>query len=232
MSETVVITGANRGIGLAFVRHYAQAGATVYAGCRQPEQAGDLASLAAASGGRVQILPLDVVNPAHIANLRAVLGDRPVDILINNAGTYGQDDAHFGHTDEAAWLRAFRINTIAPVKIAEALVENVAASSRRVIACLSSKMGSIADNGSGGSYVYRSSKAALNMCVKGMAIDLAPRGITVVAFHPGWVLTEMGGPHAEIDTETSVAGMTGIIGRLSSGDSGKFLEYDGREIPW
>ena len=93
-------------------------------------------------------------------------------------------------------------------------------------------MGSIDDNGSGSSYVYRSSKVALNMCVKSMSIDLAPRGITVVAFHPGWVLTEMGGPNAEIDTETSVAGMTGVIEQLSSGDSGKFLEYDGREIPW
>jgi len=232
MSETVLVTGANRGIGLEFVRHYAVQGATVYACCRLPEAAGDLTHVAAGSEGRVHIQPLDVTNARHVANLAAVLGERPIDILINNAGTYGQDDAHFGNTDVAAWLQAFRINTIAPVKIAEALVENLARGERRVIANLSSKMGSIEDNGSGGSYVYRSSKAALNMCVKSMAIDLAPRGIKVVAFHPGWVLTDMGGPNAEIDTRSSVAGMSRVIEGLSAEDSGRFLEYDGSVIPW
>jgi NAD(P)-dependent dehydrogenase (short-subunit alcohol dehydrogenase family) len=232
MSETVLITGANRGIGLEFVRFYAARGAHVYACCRQPEMARELTALAAASDGRIQVQPLDVTNARHIANLKAVLGDTPIDILINNAGIYGQDDASFGNTDVEAWLQTFRVNTIAPVKIAEALVDNVSRSQRRVMAFLSSKMGSIEDNGSGGSYVYRTSKTALNMAVKSLAIDLAPRGIAVAALHPGWVLTEMGGPNAEIDTATSVKGMARVLDALTPDGSGLFYEYDGGVIPW
>lgn len=232
MTETVLITGASRGIGLEFVKFYAERGARVYACCRQPESARDLAALAARSGGLVQVQPLDVTNERQVANLKAVLGDTPVDILINNAGIYGQDDARFGNTDVEAWLQAFRVNTIAPVKIAEALVENVARGTRRVMAFLSSKMGSIDDNGSGGSYVYRTSKTALNMAVKSMSIDLAPRGIAVVALHPGWVLTDMGGPSAEIDTATSVSGMARVLDGLDAANSGRFYEYDGSVIPW
>ncbi len=232
MTNTLIITGANRGIGLEFVKQYNAAGWRIFAGCRSPERALELNQLAAASEGRISVQPLDVTKPAHIANLAAVLGDTPVDILINSAGTYGQDDANFGNTDEQQWLETLRINTIAPMKIAEALVDNVAKSQRKIIANLSSKMGSIEDNGSGGSYVYRSSKAALNMVMKSMAIDLAPRGITVISFHPGWVLTDMGGPNAEIGTQESVSGMKQVLDGLSFEDSGKFFEYDGSEIAW
>ena len=232
MTETVLVTGANRGIGLEFVKQYAARGAKVYACCRRPESAPELSALAAASAGHVQIQPLDTTNPAHIANLRAVLGAEPLDILINNAGVYGPDDCAFGNTDVEAWLETFRVNSIAPVKLAEALVDHVARSRRRLIANLSSKMGRIDDNGSGGSYIYRTSKVALNMAVKSMAIDLAPRGITVLSLHPGWVLTEMGGPNAEIDTATSVRGMMKVLDEAKLADSGNFFEYDGARIPW
>lgn len=232
MSENVLITGANRGIGLEFVRFYGARDARVFACCRQPESAPALAELAAASEGRIQIQPLDVTNPRHLANLKAVLHDTPIDILLSNAGIYGQTDACFGNTDVDTWLETFRVNTIAPVKLAEALVDQVAMSERRVMGFLSSKMGSIDDNGSGGSYVYRTSKTALNMAIKSMAVDLAPRGIAVAALHPGWVLTDMGGPNAEIDTKTSVAGMAQVLDGLTTETSGRFYEYDGSIIPW
>ena len=232
MSENVLITGANRGIGLEFARFYGARGARVFACCRHPESAPELAALAAGSEGRIQIQPLDVTKPSHLANLKAVLNNTPIDILLSNAGIYGQTDASFGNTDVDAWLETFRVNTIAPVKLAEALVENVAMSERRVMGFLSSKMGSIDDNGSGGSYVYRTSKTALNMAVKSMAVDLASRGIAVAALHPGWVLTDMGGPNAEIDTKTSVAGMAEVLDTLTPDGSGRFYEYDGSIIPW
>ena len=194
MADKVLITGANRGIGLELARQYASAGWRVHACCRQPERAVELNRVAAASAGRLSVHPLDVTSPAQIAALPTALGDEPLDLLINNAGIYGQDDASFGNTDVRAWLQAFHVNAIAPLKVMEALVEPVARSGRRVMACVSSKMGSMADNRSGGSYVYRSSKAALNAVVMSAAVDLRHRGVTVVALNPGWVKTDMGGP--------------------------------------
>lgn len=232
MSGSILITGANRGIGLEFVRQYADQGWRVYAGCRQPETALDLNRLVAGSGGLISVHPLDVTNATQIGAMQAVLGRAPLDILLNNAGIYGQDDARFGNTDPERWLETFRVNAIAPMKLMEALVENVAASERRIMATLSSKMGSMADNGSGGSYVYRSSKAALNAVVVSAAIDLRPRDITVVALHPGWVKTDMGGPNAEIGVQESVAGLRGILDRITLADNGSFFDVDGSLIPW
>jgi len=232
LNRQVVITGTNRGIGLELVRQYAQAGWRVLAGTRRPEAATELSRLAAASSGAISIHPLDVTREAHIAALRAVLGGDPLDLLICNAGIYGPSDAAFGRVDEAAWLDTLRVNTIAPLKLLEALAENLALARDPLVAVLSSKMGSIADNGSGGSYIYRSSKAALNAVMKSAAIDLRPRGIGVVLLHPGWVKTEMGGPHAEIDVAESVAGMRRILDRVRPADSGHFFDIDGSEIPW
>jgi NAD(P)-dependent dehydrogenase (short-subunit alcohol dehydrogenase family) len=230
--ESVLITGANRGIGLGLVRAYAADGWRVLACCRRPEAAPDLSRLAAASDGRVSIHPLDVTDPRQVAALPQVLGREPLDLLINNAGVYGPSDAEFGNTDVAAWLDTFRVNTVAPMKIMEALADHVARSRRRVIACVSSKMGSMADNRSGGSYVYRASKAALNAVVASAAVDLRPRGITVVALNPGWVKTDMGGPNAEIGVGESVAALHGILDRLTLADSGRFIDVDGSTIPW
>jgi NAD(P)-dependent dehydrogenase (short-subunit alcohol dehydrogenase family) len=232
MTDKVLITGANRGIGLEMARQYASDGWRVYACCRQPERAQALSRLAAGAAGRVSIHPLDVTNAAQIAALPAVLGDASLDLLINNAGVYGQDDARFGNTDVSAWLRTFEVNAIAPLKIMEALVESVARSHRRVMACVSSKMGSMADNRSGGSYVYRSSKAALNAVVTSAAVDLRDRGITVVALNPGWVKTDMGGPNAEITVAESVTALRAVLDRVGPGDSGRFIDVDGTTIPW
>ena len=232
MSGTILITGANRGIGLELVRQYAEADWRVYAGCRQPEAALGLNRTAAESSGKISVHPLDVSNAAHVGAMQAVLGQTPLDILLNNAGIYGQDDADFGNTDVDRWLETFLVNTIAPMKLMEALVENVAASERRIMATMSSKMGSMADNGSGGSYVYRSSKAALNAVMKSVSVDLQRRGIIGVILHPGWVKTDMGGPNAEITTEESVARLRGILGRVTQDDSGSFFDIDGTLIPW
>ncbi|MCG5512147.1 SDR family oxidoreductase [Ectothiorhodospira shaposhnikovii] len=231
MTETVVITGANRGIGLMFAQQYAEAGARVLAACRHPEQARELSRLAAKTRGRVSVHPLDVTNPAQIQALAGILTDTPVDILINNAGSYGPASA-FGDTDVEGWLETFRINTVAPLKIMEALVEPVASGRRRLMVNISSKMGSMADNGSGGSYIYRSTKAALNAITVSAARDLGARGITVVALHPGWVRTDMGGPDAEITTEQSVTAMRQTISHLTLVDSGRFIDIDGSDIPW
>jgi NAD(P)-dependent dehydrogenase (short-subunit alcohol dehydrogenase family) len=232
MADNVLVTGANRGIGLELVRQHAAAGWRVYACCRQPERAVELNRLAAGARGQVSVHPLDVTNAGQIAALPAILGGQPLERLINNAGIYGQDDAGFGNTDVRAWLETFHVNSIAPLKIMEALLEQVARSRRRVMACVSSKMGSMADNRSGGSYVYRSSKAALNAVVMSAAVDLRRRGIVVVALNPGWVKTDMGGPNAEITTAESVGALRAILDRLGPVDSGRFIDVDGTTIPW
>lgn len=228
---TALITGASRGLGLEFVRQYADAGWRVHACCRNPEAAAALGALAGASKGAVQVHALDVADFAQIERLGAALGGEAIDLLLNNAGVYARD-ADLGRLEYGAWERSFRVNTMAPVRMAEAFVEHVARSQRRLIVSITSLMGSIGDNGSGGSYAYRSSKAALNMANKSLSIDLRDRGITAVVLHPGWVKTDMGGPGAPIEALESVTGMRKVIERLTPDDSGKFFDYEGEELPW
>lgn len=232
MTDTIVITGCSRGIGLELAHQYERAGWRVYATCRQPETAYELNDVARGSGGRVTVHPLDVANAAHVAALAEVVGSTPIDVLFNNAGVYGPDDQELGALDVEEWLHTFRINAIGPIKIIEALLGNVARGRRKMIASMTSKMGSMADNGSGGSYIYRSSKAALNAGMKSVAVDLRPRGITVLTLHPGWVKTEMGGPGALITTAECVTRLRGILDRATLSDSGKFFQSDGAEVPW
>ncbi|MCC7411714.1 MAG: SDR family oxidoreductase [Gammaproteobacteria bacterium] len=232
MNGTVLVTGAGRGLGLGFVRSFDADGWRVYATCRTPEAASELARLAAASNGRVSVLPLDVTNAAQIRAVAAIAGAEPLDILVNSAGTWGQEHSRFGTTDSEAWLQAFRVNTIAPLKLMEALVDGLAASRRRLVFNVSSRMGSIADNDAGGGYTYRSSKAALNAVVRSAAIDLAGRGIVVVAVHPGWVRTAMGGPSASLSVSDSVARMRALMDRIGPADSGCFFHCDGYALPW
>ncbi len=228
----VLITGANRGLGLEFARQYADAGWRVDATCRDPDRAEALADIARTAGGRVAIHRLDVGDWDAIAALAADLGAVALDLLLNNAGVYGSQRKAFGDIDYESWLETLRINALAPMRMAQAFVEHVARSDERRMVFISSKMGSIAENTSGGSYIYRSSKAALNAVVKSLSIDLAGRGIVAVAFHPGWVRTDMGGPRAPLDPPESVAAMRGVIARLGAEDSGRFLNYDGAPIPW
>ncbi|MDO9366856.1 MAG: SDR family oxidoreductase [Methylotenera sp.] len=223
----VLITGANRGIGLELTKQYAQDGWRILACCRNPQQATALQSLAKLHAN-IQLCSLDVADFAQINALALQLKDQKIDVLINNAGVY--PDSSSGDAD--AWLDAFKINSIAPFKIAAAFTPHIANSQLKKLATLSSKMGSMDDNTSGGSYIYRSSKAAVNMVMKSLSIDLKPLGIAVVTLHPGWVLTDMGGPNALIDKQTSVSGLRQVIQDLSLSNSGQFIGYDGKAVNW
>ena len=228
-TSQVLITGTNRGIGLEFVKQYAQDGWRVLACCREPEHATDLQVLAKAYP-HILILRLDVADFAQIDALALQLKEEKIDVLINNAGIY--PDSRMGDADTDDWLDAFKVNSMAPLKMAEAFTSHIAKSQLKKIATMSSKMGSIDDNTGGGSYIYRSSKVAANMVMKSLSIDLKPFGIAVVTLHPGWVLTEMGGPNALIDTKTSVTGLRKVIENLNLSTTGQFIAYDGKDIKW
>jgi len=227
--RTVLITGANRGIGLAHARLSVERGSHVYAAVRAPAEADELAALAAAHPGQVTLLTYDASDPQSPAALKRALGDAPIDLLLNNAGV--GDRAGFGDVQAEAFLNVMAVNALAPLLLAQALIENVAASQRRVIANQSSQLGSISQ-ASGGAFAYRASKAALNMITKALAGDLAARGVIVVCLHPGWVRTRMGGPNAPIDVEASVTGQQKVLDGLRLEDSGAFFNFDGERLPW
>ncbi len=229
---SILITGANRGLGLAFVKQYAAAGWRVYAACRAPDDADTLNAVAATTGGQVSVHGLDIGDGGSVAALAAILGYEPLDVLLNNAGIYLGKQQGFGETDYDEWQETLRINTLAPLRMVEALIDNVTVSERKQIVCISSKLGSQTENTSGGAYAYRASKAALNAVVRSLTVDLKDRGVTAVVFHPGWVSTDMGGDSAPVTPETSVHGLREAIEGLSLADSGRFLNYDGTEIPW
>ena len=228
---SVLITGANRGLGLEFTRQLAGDAERIIACCRNPARANELNQVAAQSAGVVQTRALDVTDGARIKALAAQLADQPIDLLLNNAGILGPRPAS-GVQDVDAWRQVLEVNTIAPLKMVEAMLDSVALSKRKLIVNITSKMGSMGDNQSGGAYIYRSSKASLNAVMKSLALDTAELGVTVLLVHPGWVSTDMGGPSGLIDAETSVTGMKSIIDRADSSLSGRFFNYDGAEIPW
>lgn len=228
----ILITGASRGIGLEMVRYAMAKGWDVLACCRNPQRADQLLSMAQLSNGRVSVYVVDMVELATIQALAYELRNEAIDMLINNAGVYGSDRNDFGQVDAQDWVETIKVNTIAPLKLSEAFIEQLSMGHNKVIACLSSKMGSMDDNSSGGSYIYRSSKAALNAVVKSMSIDLADKGIKCVVLHPGWVKTDMGGVNAEITTKESVSNIFDTLLSLKPEDSGRFIDIDGSDIPW
>ena len=230
-SSTILITGTNRGIGLELTGQFAADGWAVLACCRNPVEADALQALAELYSS-IEIHRLDVTDYAQMAVLSEQLADRPIDVLLSNAGVYGPRGHGFGEVDAAEWRQVLEVNSIAPMMLVQAFVDQVAASRQKLVAVVSSKMGSIADNGSGGSYIYRSSKTTVNQVVKCLSIDLAPRGISVVTLHPGWVQTDMGGPNAEISVAECCSGLKRILQSAGRAQSGQFLEYDGSEIPW
>lgn len=225
----VLITGTNRGIGLELTKQYAADGWSVLACCRHPQSALDLQALAQVNT-HIKIQTLDVADFAQIDALAVQLKDESIDVLINNAGVYPHSS--FGDTDYNDWADAFKVNSMAPLKMAEAFVQHITRSQLKKIATLTSKMGSLDDNTSGGSYSYRSSKTAVNMVMKSLSIDLTPYDISVVTLHPGWVQTDMGGSNALISVQTSVAGLRKVIDGLSVATTGCFIAYDGKTIPW
>ena len=231
--ETTLITGANRGIGLEFSRQLAEDGWCVLACSRDLEKSDALNKLAAEYPERITLYALDVTDHRQIEKLSQILANKPIDLLINNAGVFPDiNDRSFGQTDYDSWAHAFLVNTMAPLKMAEEFIAQITQSSRKTIVTITSKMGSVADNGRGGSYIYRSSKSAVNMVIKSIAIDLESNDIISVLLHPGWVRTDMGGPSGLISVEQSVSGMLSVIRAVTSADSGKFIAYDGQIIPW
>jgi NAD(P)-dependent dehydrogenase (short-subunit alcohol dehydrogenase family) len=222
----VFITGANRGIGLEFTKQYAAAGWRVIACYRTPQTAVELLMLST-KHSNIRAIALDVANFAQIDAVANELADEDIDVLINNAGIYPS-----GNATELAWANAFKTNAMAPFKVAQAFTQHLANSQLKKLATLSSKMGSMDDNTSGGSYIYRSSKAAVNMVMKSLSVDLSAHGISVVTLHPGWVQTDMGGPNGLINTQTSVAGMRQVIDHLSLENTGQFIAFDGQPIKW
>jgi NAD(P)-dependent dehydrogenase (short-subunit alcohol dehydrogenase family) len=222
---SIFITGASRGLGLEFARQYAAAGWSVTAACRDPSKAPGLAGLG------VETVALDVADADSIRRAAESLRGRSFDILLNNAGVYGEGQ-QFGRLSEPEWERVMLVNAIAPLKLTEAFLPHLLAGQKKLIVFLTSRMGSIADNSSGGAYIYRSSKAALNAAVKSLSIDLAPRGVTTLLLHPGWVQTDMGGPNALVSPEDSIAGMRRQIEAVEPGQPLTFLDYTGAPVPW
>ena len=231
-SSTYFITGCNRGLGLEFVRQLLARGQRVIATCRDIATATDLTALTLKHSGQLSLVEMDVSDEASMREAVALLNDEAIDVFINNAGMYGPRDANFGNVDGPAMVEVLYTNAVAPVLLTQLLIDNVRKGSGKKLVYVSSKMGSIADNGRGGSYIYRSSKTALNSVVKSLALDLAPEGIATATLHPGWVRTDMGGPNGLIDAPESVSGMLNVIDGLSVANTGQFFNYDGSTIAW
>jgi len=224
----VLVTGASRGIGLEFVRQYAADGYKVIATCREPESAKDLDRV----NGDVTKIALDVTSADSVGALVKALDKQPVDILINNAGVYLDRGVKFGEIEYDKWAESFAVNVLGAVRVAEAVSDLVGRSKRKLMVFITSQMGSIGDNAAGGSFAYRSSKAALNAAVKSMSIDLKPQGTACLLFHPGWVRTDMGGKNATLEVRDSVSGMRRVIEGFDLEQTGSFLRYNGETVPW
>jgi NAD(P)-dependent dehydrogenase (short-subunit alcohol dehydrogenase family) len=231
-SRSVLVTGANRGLGLEFVRQYAQAGWKAFAACRSPKSAKELKALQNRHADRITVLSLDVTDAASVRAAAEKLRGEPIDLLLNNAGVGSPPAQKIGSLDYAVWAKVLDANVLGPARMIESFVANVAKGRDKRIVTVTSRMGSIADNSSGGSYAYRSSKAAVNAAMKSFSIDLAPRGITCVLVHPGWVRTDMGGAGGKLAPAESVKSLRALIASLASTDSGKFFNVDGEELPW
>lgn len=229
---SVLITGANRGLGLEFARQYGAEEWRVFAACRKPASAGELQRLHQKSDGRLSIVAMDVTDWGTIRAAATQLKDEAIDLLINNAGIAGAAGQTVGNVDYESWSRVLDVNTMGPLRVLEGFLDHVARSERRLVVTITSGSGSLADNTSGGSIAYRSSKAAVNMVMRSAAIDLAPRAITCVVVNPGWVKTDMGGPGARLTPADSVAALRRLISTFGPAHSGKFYNHDGREFPW
>ena len=236
---TVLITGASRGLGLEFTRQYAADGCDVIATCRNPAGASGLTDVARSARGRVKIEPLDVIDHAAIDALAAKYRGTPIDILINNAGEIGPRDPGltrlpeqlFGTMNYAAWRHVLEVNTLAPLKIAEAFVGHVTASAQKKLIFISSATGSNAE-GKHPVIAYCSSKAALNKVVTMLAMTLKERGIICAALCPGHVRTDLGGDGATLEPPASIAGLRRVIAGLTLADGGCYRDYNGTAIGW
>ena len=229
-----LVTGANRGLGLEFVRQLLARGDRVVATCRQPGKATALNTLVGEHPGRLHVLPLDVADPRAIAELQRELllladdGDR-LDLLVNGAGVLHSGE-RFGSVSAVNLDDSFRTNAMGPFLLTQALATRLADGAR--VANITSQLGSIANTTRFGTPSYDISKAAQNMATALLAAALRERGIVVIALHPGWVQTDMGGAGATVTPEQSVSGLLRVIEGLKPADSGRFLDWRGEPLPW
>lgn len=226
--ETVLITGASRGIGLELTRHFLQLGYRVISTYRG-KPSSELSSVAAS--GALSLIELEVIDSQSIATLSRLLADTKIDILINNAGIIGPKDQALDTVEPVDWLNTFAVNTISPLLISRALIGNLERSANPRIIALSSMMGALSRE-SAGMYAYRSSKAALNKVMQVLALELKAQGIIVCPIHPGWVQTNMGGPNAEISARESAAGIVEFVRNLTMAQSGRFFTWEGKPLAW
>lgn len=240
--STVLISGANRGIGLEHVRQALAEGSQVIAGCRSPADADDLQALAAQFGPKLGTEALDVASASSIAALAERLQGVPIDVLINNAGLYGNPDApsypggvpaqSLQGMDYDLWDRIQAINVVGPFRLTAALTPNLLAGARRLVVMMSSDLGSIGNNTLGTSHAYRASKAALNMLTRGLAIDLKDQGVTVISMAPGWTRTALGGDGGHWSVEDSVKGQRQVLSKIGLAESGQFIDLTGKTVAW
>ena len=228
---SVLITGANRGLGFGFVKSFLAKNVNVICTTRNISRSKELLEYKKDHPNNLEILELDLLEENSENILSDLLSDKPIDIFINNAGV-GNSNQRFGVVSSKPWLDVLKVNLITPLTLTQSIIENIKKGSERKIYFLSSQLGSIGDNTSGGMYIYRSSKTALNQVVKSLSVDLKPMGITVISLHPGWVKTDMGGPNAPVQIDESVKGMMKVIETTDINNTGTFLNYDGKELPW
>ena len=184
------------------------------------------------AGGKLAIVAMDVTDAKSVQAAAAQVGDARIDLLVNCAGITGVSGQKVGKVNYDSWARVLEVNTMGPLRVIEAFLDKVARSERKLVVTITSGMGSLTDNTSGGSIAYRTSKAALNMVTRSAAIDLAPQGITCVVINPGWVKTDMGGPTATLTAQESVSAIRRLIEKLGPDHTGMFFHYDGTEYPW
>jgi NAD(P)-dependent dehydrogenase (short-subunit alcohol dehydrogenase family) len=229
--SVALITGANRGLGFEFARQYLGDGWRVFAACRDPAAASKLQRLSKSAGGRLDIIATDVTDLTSVKTAAAQLKDIAIDLVINCAGITGVSGQKVRRVDYDSWAHVLDVNTMGPLRVIESFTDQVARSERRLVVTITSGMGSLRDNTTGGSIAYRSSKAAVNMVMRSAAIDLAPQRITCDVINPGWVKTDMGGLNATLTPQESVTAMRRLIEKLGPDQSGKFFHYDGTEHP-
>ncbi len=224
---SVVITGANRGIGLALARRYVDAGWEVHGTARAPEAADDLRGLPG-----VTVYRLDVSEQASIDAFAKAMEGRPIDHLVNNAGVMGSRDISFGRSQLEDWIAILGVNTAAPWLVTERLAGNLEAGDGKRVAVITSQLGSITNASLGWPPIYAASKAGANMVKRQLSLILGEKGIVTIALHPGWVRTAMGGPDATVTPEDSAAGIFRMMTTATPEMNGCFFNYDGTSLPW
>jgi NAD(P)-dependent dehydrogenase (short-subunit alcohol dehydrogenase family) len=222
---TILVTGANRGIGLALARYFHQHGFSVIATARKPNEALELKTIG------VETLQLDITDPASIAALKSDLSGRPIDILLNNAGIKGHSAAALDDLDIEQLKTTFDVNSLGALRVIQALMPNLKIGTQKTVVNMSSRMGSIADN-TGGAIGYRASKAALNNFNKSLSIEFSEQGFVFVVLHPGWVRTDMTSDRATYSTDESAEALFELITGLSQSDNGRFYDLHGESIAW